>query len=316
MGILKGRLKVRPILCSAIVVVLTAVCICVLSAGPGDAEVVRSHSGQYILSRDAVRIITPAVIRDRNLTLRWDLQEYIAEAGSKVRSGLVSVAVVNPRTGDILALYGRDADGENCSLALNTYLSASLFKVVTATAAVDYAGMNINSTCSYNGNAHTLYRGQVTDKRDRWTSEATLAEAFASSNNVIFGKIGALKLGETPLLLTAMRLGFWKSPVVDCECTPSTVFIPESEFNLAELASGYNRYTRMSAVHAAQMVTAVVNDGLMIRPRVMTGSYTCSEQVISRETAAEIRTMMCQTVRKGTVSRAFWDSRTDPVLRA
>ncbi len=81
---------------------------------------------------------------------------------------------------------------------------------------------------SYTGNAHTLYKSQIGTKKNRWTTQVTLAKAFASSNNVIFGKIGAMQLGETPLLLTAMRLGFWKSPVVDCQSTPSTVFIPEN----------------------------------------------------------------------------------------
>ncbi|HOX00084.1 MAG TPA: penicillin-binding transpeptidase domain-containing protein, partial [Deltaproteobacteria bacterium] len=282
---------------------------------PVEAGIVQSHPVRSLVDREAVRIITPEVIRRRSLTLRWDLQDSISNLCRKNRSGLVSVTVLNPHTGEILAMYGRDSSGENCTLALNPYLAASLFKVVTAAAAIDYAGLSTSSTFSFTGSAHTLYKSQITEKKNRWTTEVTLAKAFATSNNVILGKIGAMTLGETPLLLTATRFGFWKPPVVDLECTPSTVFIPETEFNLAELASGYNRYTRVSSVHAAQMVSAVVNDGSMIRPKILRTSDTGLEKIMCRETADELRAMMCQTVRNGTFARAFSGAQKDPVLK-
>jgi penicillin-binding protein A len=282
---------------------------------PVQAEIVKSHAGQHKIARETVHIITPDLIRSRDLTVSWDLQDYISNQCRKNRSGVISVTVLNPRTGDILAMYGRDSSGENCTLALNSYLAASLFKVVTAAAAIDYAGLSTSSTLFYTGNAHTLYKSQITAKRNRWTSEVTLAKAFATSNNVIFGKIGAMTLGETPLLLTATRLGFWKQPIADLECSPSTVFIPENDFNLAELASGYNRYTRMSTVHAAQLVSAVVNGGAMTRPRIVRTSDTAREQVMCGGTASDLRAMMCQTVKNGTVAKAFYGAGNDPVLK-
>lgn len=296
--------------------IVTAIFLFVLSDRPGEAGVVKSHPRQPAVSRSSLQVITPQLIRDKNLTINWDLQEYVASAAKKARTGFVTVVVLNPRTGEILAMYGKDSSGEDDSLCLNSYLAASLFKVVTATAAIDYAGMSVGSMCTYTGNAHTLYKSQISAKESkRWATEVTLARAFASSNNVIFGKIGAMNLGEAPLLLTAMRLGFWKAPIVDCQSTPSTVFIPESQFNLAELASGYNRYTRVSPVHAAQMVSAVLNEGAMVRPKLLKVSNTASEQVMCRETADELRVMMCQTVKNGTVSRAFSNIRYDRVLK-
>jgi len=296
--------------------VVTAVFLLIFSDQPGEAGVVKSHFRQPVVSRSSLQIITPRLIKDKNLTIDWDLQEYVASAAKKARTGFVTVVVLNPRTGEILAMYGKDSSGEDDSLCLDSYLAASLFKVVTATAAIDYAGMSVGSMCTYTDNAHTLYKSQISAKESkRWATEVTLARAFASSNNVIFGKLGAMSLGEGPLLLTAMRLGFWKAPIVDCQSTPSTVFIPESQFNLAELASGYNRYTRVSPIHAAQMVSAVLNDGAMIRPKILKVSDTASEQVMCRETADELRAMMCQTVKNGTVSRTFSKSRYDRVLK-
>lgn len=297
------------------VLLMMAIFLLVPSGGPGEAEVVTVTPREPVVSKDALKVITPDLIEKLGLTIDWDLQEYIADTVRRYKVEFGVVAVLDPFTGEILALYGKDSSGENCSLGLNAYLAASLFKLVTATAAIDYGGMSVNSLCSYTGRAHTLYKSQLFSEKERWSREITLSRAFASSNNVVFGKIGAVDLGVEPLLLTAMRLGFWRAPVVDSECTPSTLFLPENDFHLAELASGFNRQTRVSPVHAAQMVSAVLNDGALVSPKILRGSSAAARQVMSGETADALYLMMRQTVRNGTVSGAFRHMRRDRVLR-
>ena len=281
---------------------------------PTDAQSVMPDR-PAVISKESLSILTPEVIEEKGMTIDWDLQDYIASTARRNKVGFASIVVMNAHTGDIIALYGKGEEGEDNSLCLNTYLAASLFKVVTAAAAIDSGGMSSKSKCAYNGNAHTLYKNQLTPERNRWTREVTLERAFALSNNVVFAKIGAMDLGETALLLTAMRMGFWKPPIEGIECSPSTLFIPETQYNIAELASGFNRHTRISPVHAAQMITAVVNDGMMVHPRIVSSDAVRSEQVIRDETARELRSMMNQTIRRGTVSRTFWNSRHDRVLK-
>jgi hypothetical protein len=46
--------------------------------------------------------------------------------------------------------------------------SASVFKMVTAVAALEH-GFAREACFSYSGGAHTLYRNQITGRRDRWT---------------------------------------------------------------------------------------------------------------------------------------------------
>lgn len=294
---------------------VVAIFLLIPSGRQGEAEVVTVTPRQPVVSREALKTITPELIDDIGLTIDWDLQKHIASTARRYKVGFGTVAVLDPGTGEILALYGKDASGEDCGLSLDAYLAASLFKVVTATAAIDYAGMSADSLCSYTGGAHTLYRSQLFSEQKRWSRKITLSRAFASSNNVVFGKLGARELGEEPLLLTAMRLGFWQSPMADCECSPSTLFFPENDFHLAELASGFNRQTRVSPVHAAQIVSAVINGGAMVQPRILQSSDITARQVMSSETADDIRLMMGQTVRNGTVSKGFRNMRNDRVLR-
>ncbi|MEN6448818.1 MAG: penicillin-binding transpeptidase domain-containing protein [Syntrophaceae bacterium] len=279
----------------------------------GGAEIFSERSSA--LSKNDLVRIDEDTIKRHNLTIDWDLQQFVARNAVKYKLYYGAIVIMDARTGDILALYGQKPAGQDCSLALNTDLAASIFKLVTAVAALDQAGMTSQSVFSYTGNAHTLYKNQLIGKRDRWTAEVSLADAFAYSNNVVFAKIGTHYLGETPLLLTAMKLGFWKSPLKECECTPSTIFFPQNDYNLAELSCGFNRKTRISPIHAAQMVTAVINNGGMVTPRLIRTADVEQTQVMSRDAAQNLGAMMERTVRTGTVAKRFRGTSSDRVLK-
>lgn len=306
--------RARPIRYIIITVIALVVLVFLFSGQHGDAEIVDQKEKSFV-PKKALSVLTPELIEKMDLTIDWDLQKYIAATARRNKVNFASVVVMDAHTGEIIALYGKDEFGEDCSLSLDSYLAASLFKLVTATAAIDCGGMSSESKYTYTGKAHTLYKYQLSPKKNRWTRETTLARAFAQSNNVVFAKIGSMHLGETPILLTAMRMGFWRPPLEGFECTPSTHFIPQTQYNIAELASGFNRHTRISPVHAAQMITAIVNDGVMASPWIIHNSPAHKEQVMNEETARQVRYMMNQTIKRGTVSRTFWNSRYDRVLK-
>lgn len=313
---MKSKRKVAVFAAYFLVPLMVVALLFVPSLRQGDAGVVSVQPRQPLVSRDSLKTITPELIEEAGLTIDWSLQEYIANTIGRYQVGYVAVSVLDPRTGEILALYGQDSSGEDCRLGLNAYLAASLFKLVTATAAIDYAGMSADTLCTYTGRAHTLYRSQLFSENRRWERKISLARAFASSNNVVFGKLGACELGVEPLLLAAMRLGFWQLPMMDCESSPSTLFFPDDDYRIAELASGFNRETRVSPVHAAQMAGAVLNGGTMVNPRILRSSPTAERRVLSRDTAGSLEAMMRQTVRSGTVSGAFRSARHDRVLKS
>jgi cell division protein FtsI/penicillin-binding protein 2 len=267
------------------------------------------------LSRDQLTHIDQDTIQRHNLTIRWDLQQFIAGNAAKYRMYYGTIVVMDARTGDVLAMYGQGPQGEDSRLCLDANHAASVFKMVTAVAAMEQGGYTGDSVFSYTGSAHTLYRHQLINRKDRWTADITLAAAFAHSNNVVFAKIGTIYLGETPIFLTAMKMGFWKSPLQEIECSPSTLFFPEDEYNLAELTSGFNRQTRITPVHAAQMASAAGNDVWMVTPRITRGREVDKIQVMSEKTAHHLASMMERTIRCGTISKEFRTMGSDRVLR-
>jgi len=306
----KKRTTYLPYLLIPVIVVLIFV-VCFVGR-KGEADV--NFGDTRYLSRAALKHITPAMIETSGLSIDEDLQSFIAATARKYRVNFGAVAVMDAYTGDVLALYGTDRDGEDCSIPLDAFLAASVFKIVTASAAIEN-GMTPLSPVTYRGSPYTLYKGQLDARDDRWSQQITLAQAFAKSNNVVFGKIGANYLGEYPILLEAMRLGFWKPVMRECWSEPSAVFIPESQYNLAEMACGFNHETRMSPVHAAQIISAVVNGGRMVTPRLLRTMGVESTRVMSDAKAESLRFMMAETLKTGTYANGFKGCKYDRVMK-
>ena len=284
----------------------------IVFAGKKGETVVKSEE-QKLLGKDTFKRITEEDIKKYDLTIDWDLQNFISETAKKYKIGFGAVVVMDAGNGDIISMWGKDRSGEDCSIPLNSYLAASIFKIVTASAAIE-KGMTPLTPVSYNGNPWTIYKGQLNGRIDKWTQQITFSHAFAQSNNVVFAKLG-ISLGEEPLFLNAMKLGFWKPPMRECWSAPSTVMIPENESDLGELACGLNHTTQMSPVHAAQIVTPALNKGIMVSPRIIRSMPVERIPVINEKIADDLYLMMGDTIKSGTFSRRFRMCSTDRVLK-
>jgi penicillin-binding protein A len=305
----KNRKKYLPYLLLSVVVLFIFT---IVFAGKKGETGVKAEQ-QKFLEKNILKRISEKDIKKYDLTIDWDLQNFVSETAEKYKIGFGAVVVMDASNGDIISMWGKDKSGEDCSLPLNSYLAASIFKIVTASAAIE-SGMTPFSPVSYNGNPWTIYKGQLKDRADKWTQHITFSHAFAQSNNVVFAKLG-MSLGEEPLFLNAMRLGFWKPPMRECWSAPSTVMIPENEYDLGELACGLNHTTQMSPVHAAQIVTPALNKGIMVSPRIIRSMPIEKNSVIDAKIADDIYLMMGDTIRSGTFSRRFRMCSTDRVLK-
>ena len=197
-----------------------------------------------------------------------------------------------------------------------TYPSASVFKVITATAALE-KDKQPDSRIPYAGRNHTLYKSQLREKVSGWKRMATLKEAFAKSINTVFGRIGVFSIGKVPMQSLSNRFWFNEKIPSEFPVVNSKSANPTNEFELAEMASGYTQENAMTALHGAMIGAAVANDGQMMEPYFLNAAYLKSGKTIYRsepqvlakvfspETAYELRTMMQETVTKGTSRKSF-----------
>jgi peptidoglycan glycosyltransferase len=122
-----------------------------------------------------------------------------------------AIFMMDAKTGQVLAMASFDkGDSDADHMALKaSYPAASVFKIVTATTAIDRAGVSPGHSISFNGGNYTLYRKNVmSEKINRWTRTITLRDAFARSINTAFGRLSLQNFEPTDLNEYANRFMF------------------------------------------------------------------------------------------------------------
>jgi penicillin-binding protein A len=203
-------------------------------------------------------------------SLDLGLQQYLLKHMDRVNSRYIGIVAMAPDTGQILAMAGFnkiDPDQDPCRMA--EYPAASLFKIVTAAAAVEEKGYTAGSRFKFNGYKHTLYKRQLTDKTNRYTNSISLRDSFAQSVNPVFGKIGALVLNRETLEAYGNAFAFNRQVDFELHWPTSRLAIKNGSYHRAEIASGFNRQTTLSPLHGAVIVSAVVNGGKPVEPTLV-----------------------------------------------
>ncbi len=262
-----------------------------------------------------------------NTSLDLGLQQYLLKRMDRVNSRYIGIVAMAPDTGRILAMAGFnkiDPDRDPCRMA--EYPAASLFKIVTAAAAVEEKGYTAGSRFKFNGYKHTLYKRQLTDKTNRYTNSISLRDSFAQSVNPVFGKLGALVLDRKTLEAYGEAFAFNRQVDFELHWPTSQLTVKDESYSRAEIASGFNRQTTLSPLHAAVIVSAVVNGGKPVEPslvdRITNDSgnpiYRTEPQfltaAISPKTADVLNQLMIATVTSGTARKIFRGHKRSKVL--
>jgi cell division protein FtsI/penicillin-binding protein 2 len=260
-------------------------------------------------------------------TLDPVLQQFLFQRLDRRNSRYIGIVVMDPADGRVLAMAGYDkanADGNPC--LDSRFPAASIFKIITAAAAVETHDLEPDSILNFRGGMHTLYKSQIDTKSAKRANHVTLKDSFARSINPVFGKLGALQIGSDVLGTYAEAFGFNREIDFELPIRPSRLELSDRKFEVAEIASGFNRTTRISPLHGAIIAAAILNRGRRIEPTVVdwivndngqTVYQTRAEygdQVIEPETADVLRELMQATVKSGTAHKEFQKHHGDKVL--
>ncbi len=258
-------------------------------------------------------------------TINKKLQSYIeSEINNSLNKGdgapeLIGFAVMDPFSGEILGLKGYDSLKKNpCTREL--YPSASLFKIITAAAAIETKGYKPDKKMWFNGGKYTLYRRQLSLKKNKYTNYIRFKDAFAQSVNPVFGKLGYYDLRKEKLTLFSSKFRFNHKHDSDIFIQPSIIKIDGNKYHWAEAACGFNNSTKITILHAAMINTAVVNKGLISKPYLLKKVVDDKKNIryehkknlflsaIKESTAMDISKMMQRTITRGTAKNSFKSS--------
>jgi len=255
------------------------------------------------------------------------LQQFIMKKMDPSTSRYIAIVAIDPSTGKILSMAGFDKSNSIGNPCIDyIFPAASVFKIVTAAAAIEKCGLNQKSKLAYNGNKHTLYKSQLKDRTNKYTNRITFKDSFAQSVNPVFGKIGSLYLGKSVLEAYASSFGFNRKIEFELPVPASFFSISDEPYEWAEIASGFNRTTTITPLHGALIASTLLNQGRLIEPTIIDqivddkgqpvyrSRSAAVHQIITPRTSAVLNDLMKETIRSGTSKKAFKGFQKDQTL--
>ncbi|HVF77012.1 MAG TPA: penicillin-binding transpeptidase domain-containing protein [Solirubrobacteraceae bacterium] len=207
---------------------------------------------------------------------------------------LGGVAVVRPRTGEILALAGIAFSG--------LQPPGSTFKIVTLTGVLEAGLAGVNS--KYPVETKTTIEGVELENANGESCGGTLRYSFAHSCNSVFAPLGA-RLGAQRLVQTAEKFGFNQAVGIAGAATSTIPAADEIGDDLAigSTAIGQGR-VQATALQMAWVAATIAGRGKRPQLTLERGRTPQRTQAIDADVARLVGRMMEAVVREGTGTAA------------
>jgi cell division protein FtsI (penicillin-binding protein 3) len=276
------------------------------------------------------KILAPAgrPAKDVVLTIDLVLQHFverelargIAETGARAGSAVL----MDPATGDVLALanrpapvldrYGSADDRVRANRAVaHQYEPGSTFKIVTMAAALERGAVRPGERFDCENGTLALGRRQIRDSKPHGTLSAR--EILEESSNIGMVKIGR-RLPPEELHDAIVRFGFGRPTDIELPGELPGAFRELRRWNEHSRASiAFGHEIAVTVVQMASAFATIANDGVRVPPRIVLGLRDESgavehvarpepERVVAARAAREVAFMMEGVVRDGTGKRA------------
>ena len=264
---------------------------------------------------------------DLTLTIDNKLQK---KAYDLLKGKKGSIVMMNPTTGEVYAMISNPTfnpttlredwksivESEESFLlnrsTMGMYAPGSIFKIITATAAIEDVGVDKTYNCS----GSTKIDGYTLNDYNKTAhGKLDLKEAFTKSCNVSFGEMG-VQIGRENLKQVAERYMINQEIPFDLPVSSSrftSESIDDAELSATSIGQGK---TLVTPLNMALMTSAIANNGEMVKPilvkevkdhdgKILKENYTkIISKVTSFQVSREIGEMMVEVVRRGTGKNA------------
>lgn len=314
-------------------------------------EYLKGINGTILTVTDARGIELEGVAEDRiepvaggnlRISMDYNIQSFCQQAAEKVleekQADSVSVLLMNPQNGEILAMVNVPEFNLNTPYELNTevaeeplsdvelqerlnrmwrnecindtYEPGSTFKIITSSACLEEGEVSLSDTFSCPG-----YR-VVEDRRIRCHKvgghgQETFIQGIQNSCNPVFIDIG-LRLGADRFYEYFKQFGLLGLTNVDLPGEAGTIMHKKEDIGLVELATmSFGQSFQITPIQMATTVSSLVNGGKRVTPHfgisIEDGEGTVLEQfqyeekkgIVSEKTSETMRMLLKSVVEEG-----------------
>jgi cell division protein FtsI/penicillin-binding protein 2 len=235
---------------------------------------------------------------------------------------------IEPSTGRILAMTSYSSVDPQWvqSAFFDLYPMASLFKIITASAALENKKITPETVVEFRGGAYSE-NPRYWDINPRGNNNRMgVGYALGKSINPVYGRVASDIAGKSSVMEYVRRFGFNQKLLPGVPVKESKAGEPQSGHALMLMGAGLDHEVKISPLHAAVIMGAIANQGRMMVPTLtdkvvdaaggQKEGHTPRElrRLVSPETAAFLTQMLSNTVTRGTSRRAFHDRRGRPML--
>ena len=298
-----------------------------ISGEPGRLFLEKDANGKPYESYEIASKPGQTVVLTIDQTIQYLAEQSLLAAVQRSRAKSGSVIVLDPRSGEILALANaptfdpnRVADAKpetrsNWALQ-NIYEPGSTFKIVAFSAAIENKLAKVDDHIDCQMGAITV-AGRVIHDHHPYGS-LTIAEALAKSSNVAAIKLG-VRVGDETMYDYIRRFGFGAKTGIELPGETSGILRKVERWQPSSIGSiAIGQEIGVTPVQMVAAFGALANDGMRVAPHLIRevrnaeGAVVYRAQpeqrrVISAETAVALRGMLEGVTLHGTAKKAQLD---------
>ena len=290
------------------------------------------------------------IILSIDMTIQSIVEKYLEEAciDNKCTDG-GSIIIMNPKTGDILAMATYPGYDLNLPYTINneelkniwdslsqeeksknlqamwrnkaisdTYEPGSVFKLITASAALQEGIADSDTKGKFNCSG-SIEVGGARIKCWRYYrphGSQSLRDGLMNSCNPVFIGLGQ-KIGVKKYYEYLEKFGFFKKTGINLTGEAKGIFVKEEKCGPVELATiSFGQRFEITPLQMITAISTIANEGQYVVPRIVKATIDSKtgeekevqvqygEQVISRENAEQVLSMMESVVSEGTGKNA------------
>ncbi len=254
------------------------------------------------------------------------LQEAVAAAVEKFSAKWGTGVVVNPRTGEVLAMCSVptfnpnefntiEASSRTNRTVCVPFEPGSVFKPIIAAAAVESGAVSYETEIFCENGRYRAHRGGWIGDHDKSYGYLSVADGVVFSSNICLAKIGE-KLGNGGLYRTVRRFGFGRRTGVELSGESGGIVRPLRRWNGYSLRRvPFGQEISVTALQLTMAFSSLANGGLLLEPRLVARItdadgrtlYSSKRQVVRRvlspQVAAQTLAVLQQVVERGTGRR-------------
>ena len=256
-------------------------------------------------------------------TIQGGLQRRVYEYFAKNQVPYGVFVAIEPASGRILGMtaYSSIDPAWAKRSVYELYPMASLFKIITASAALESRKITPESVIEFRGGSYSenpRYWDISTRGRNN-RMDAT--HAMGKSINPVYGRVASDIAGKSSVMASVSNFGFNQELLPGIPAKPSQAGEPVSNHGLRLMGAGLDHEVKISPLHAAVIMSAIANGGKMMVPgltsSIIDGQGIEKEtfaprelrRLVTPETSASLTRMLSSTVLTGTSRKAFHDRR-------